>query len=71
MEDTPTLLRKLVEQQPKKLKPFCEEAGLPYFRMRDFMAGRGPGLRLEQAEKLCVFLTKKPLAKLAGRKGVA
>lgn len=71
MDDTPTLLRKLVEQQPKKLKTFCKEAQLPYFRMRDFMAGRGPGLRLEQAEKLCMFLTKEPLAKLAARKEVA
>lgn len=65
MEDTPTILRKLVEQQPKKLKPFCKEAGLPYFRMRDFMSGRGPGLRLEQAERLCMFLTNEPIAKLA------
>lgn len=74
MEDTIPLLRKLVEQQPLeeqplKLKPFCDKHDLPYFRMRDFMQQRGPGLRLEQAEKLCKILTGKPLRLLG--KGAA
>lgn len=71
MEDTPSLLRKLVEQHPMKLWPLCVEAKLPYFRMRDFMAGRGPGLRLEVADKLSTFLTGLPVNRLSERKEVA
>lgn len=71
MEDTPSLLRKLLAEHPAKLKPFCDEHGLPYFRMRDFLAGRGPGLRLGVAEKLSKILTGKPLHQLAnGEEGL-
>jgi hypothetical protein len=69
--ETPDLLRKLVTEHPKKLKPLCEAADLPYFRMRDFMAGVGPGLRFEQMDRLSVFLTGKSLRPCSGRKGVA
>lgn len=71
MDDTPALLRKLVEQHPMKLWPLCVEAGLPYFRVRDFMAGKGPGLRLEVADKLSKFIAGVPVSKLSERKGAA
>jgi len=63
MEDcAASRLRKLVEAHPiKRLKTFAREADLPYFRLRAFMLGEGPTLRLDQANKLHLFLTGKPL----------
>lgn len=71
MEDSTTLLRKLVEQHPEKLWPLCKANGLPYFRVREFMAGTGPGLRLEVADKLSNIVAGVPVNKLSERKEVA
>lgn len=65
MDDTPDLLRRLLGEQPK-LKTFCDQHGLPYFRMRDFLLNQGPGLRFEQMDRLSVALTGNPLRPCAG-----
>lgn len=69
--DSSALLRKLVEQHPKKLWPLCQENGLPYFRVREFMADTGPGLRLEVADKLSMIVAGVPVSGLSEQKGVA
>ena len=71
MEDSSALLRKLVKAHPLKLWPLCQEAKLPHFQMRQFMANRGPGLRLEVADRLSKFVAGVPVNQLSARKEVA
>ena len=65
MIDTSELLRQRLAEQPK-LKPFCDEHYLPYFRMRKFLLGEGVGLRFEQMNRLSIALTGKPLRPSCG-----
>jgi len=65
MIDTPEFLRQRLAEQPK-LKPFCDEHNLPYFRMREFLKNQGVGLRFEQMNRLSIALTGNPLRPCCG-----